>query len=77
MADKKEAAFHPGTGLPHYPDVRVQVPEWASERFGGIGAVRRALRRAGVPEERIEEFTDEAHAAADSMDVIRRWVVLR
>jgi hypothetical protein len=59
-----------------YPDVTVQLTGEDGNAMYIIGAVRKALRRAGVPAERIGEFSDEA-MSGDYDNVLRTamaWV---
>lgn len=61
---------------PYYPNVHVQLTGLNGNAFVLIGAVRRALRRAGMPATGIEEFTAEA-SAGDYDALLRtcmRWV---
>jgi hypothetical protein len=43
-----------------FPDIEVNLSESDGNAFAVIGAVRRALRKAGVPDEKIKEFSDDA-----------------
>lgn len=62
-----------------YPNVRVKITGTDSNAFFLIGTVTRAMRREGVPADKITEFTNEAmsgdysHVLATIMD----WVDAR
>ena len=43
-----------------YPDVMVDLTGRDGNAFAVIGAVRKALRRAGVPNDEIDRFSTEA-----------------
>lgn len=45
-----------------YPHVTVKLIGGDGNAFAILGAVQRALRRAGVPQEEIQTFLDEAKA---------------
>lgn len=59
-----------------YPEVVVRLVGEDGDSVAIIGRVRKALRRAGVTQEQIEEFTQEA-TSGDYDNVLRtcmRWV---
>lgn len=61
---------------PKYPTIEVNLSEGSGNAFAIIAAVRKALRRANVPAEEIEAFT-EAAKSGDYDNVIRTamaWV---
>jgi len=43
-----------------YPEIEVQLSGSDGNAFAVLGKVRKALRRADVPKEEIEQFTKEA-----------------
>lgn len=43
-----------------YPEITVQLVGEDGNAFSVIGKVRKALRRAGISDEVIQQFTDEA-----------------
>lgn len=43
---------------PRFPEIEVELDD--GNAFAILGTVRRALRRAGVSQEEIKEFSDEA-----------------
>lgn len=43
-----------------FPHVKVKLAGCGGNAFAIIGKVRKALRRAGVPQERIDAFLEEA-----------------
>ena len=45
---------------PKYPEIEVELLGHDSNAFAVLGTVRKALRRAGVSKEEIDEFTAEA-----------------
>jgi len=45
---------------PKYPNVKVNLSDEDGNAFSILGRVRKALRRAGVPEVEVQEFHDEA-----------------
>lgn len=47
------------TGV-RYPEIEVQLVGSDGNAFAILGKVRKALRRAGVSNEKIEQFTEEA-----------------
>lgn len=62
-----------------YPDVIVKLTGTDGNAFSIMGAVRRALRRAGVPSEEVREFTEQA-TSGDYTNVIStamKWVTVR
>lgn len=61
---------------PKYPDIEVQLSGEDGNAFAVMGAVTRALRRAGVPTDEVDEFRREA-MSGDYDNVLRtamRWV---
>ena len=61
---------------PKYPGVSVQLTGEDGNAFFIIGRVRQALRRAGVPIEEVDQFSNEA-MSGDYDNVLRtamRWV---
>jgi hypothetical protein len=60
-----------------YPEVLVRL-DGAGDDFRIIGQVTKAMRRAGITEQEIETFCDEAISGHDR-DLLRicgRWVML-
>lgn len=59
--------------VPRYPQVRVQV--CSDNPLALISAVRHALRRAGVPREEIQTFSQQAFAGgrSDLRTVCQGW----
>lgn len=45
---------------PKYPDIKVQLTGQDGNAFAIIGSVQRALRRAHIPAEEVEQFRNEA-----------------
>ena len=45
---------------PKYPNISVNLSECDGNSFSIIGRVRKAMKRAGVPDEEIEAFSKEA-----------------
>lgn len=45
---------------PKYPDIEVQLSGEDGNAFSIIGRVCKAMRRAGVPKDTIDKFTEEA-----------------
>lgn len=64
------------TGPVRYPEVEVQLVGQDGNAFSIMGATQRAMRRAGVSDEEIKKYADEAtsgdydHLLATTM----RWV---
>lgn len=61
-----------------YPDIRVPLVGADGNAFAILGKVRAALRHAGVEQEELELFMQEA-TAGDFDDLLRtvmRWVVV-
>ena len=61
---------------PKYPEIEVQLSGEDGNAFFIIGRVSKALRRADVPDEEIEEFRDQA-MSGDYDNVLRtcmEWV---
>jgi len=46
--------------MPKYPNVRVKLVGNDGNAFVVLGQVRRALKNAGISEEEIKKFTDQA-----------------
>ena len=46
--------------MPKYPEIKVQLTGSDGTAFAILGKVSKALRRAGVSNEEIEQFTKEA-----------------
>jgi hypothetical protein len=64
------------TTQPKYPDIEVQLSGEDGNAFAVIGAVTKALRRAGVDEAERQAFTKEA-MSGDYNNVIQtamKWV---
>jgi len=59
-----------------YPNVDVQLSGEDGNAFFIIGRVRRALRKAGVPDEEVEQFTEEAESSdyENLLQVAGEWV---
>ncbi len=47
---------------PKYPEIKVQLSGEDGNAFFIIGRVRKAMRRAGIREEEITKFTEEARS---------------
>lgn len=64
------------TTTPRYPNIEVQLSGEDGNAFAIMGAVRRALRRADVPNAEIEEFSREAMAGDYDhlLQTCMRWV---
>jgi len=45
---------------PKYPDISVELTGQDGNAFAVLGAVKKAMRRADVPHDEIQEFLDEA-----------------
>lgn len=61
---------------PKYPDVEVQLSGEDGNAFMMIGKTRRALKRHGVSDEEIEQFSTEATSGDydNVINTIGRWV---
>jgi len=61
---------------PKYPNINVKLTNIDGNAFGILGAVRKALRRAGVPPEAIEVFTKEATSGDydNLLQTVMQWV---
>lgn len=62
---------------PRFPDVYVQLTGEDGNAWFIMGRVRGALKAAGVPEETISEFTQEATSQKsydDFLSTVMRWV---
>lgn len=59
-----------------YPNVDVQLSGEDGNAFFIIGKTRRALRKAGVPDEEVEQFTEEAESSdyENLLRVVGEWV---
>ncbi len=62
--------------VPKHPDVVVQLTGEDGNAFGIVGRVRKALRRAGVPQDEVNEFMDEAMSGdyGHLLKTTMRWV---
>ena len=61
---------------PRYPDITVPLAGEDGNAFMILGRMRKALRRADVPKEEIEEFQEQA-TSGDYDDLLRtcmEWV---
>lgn len=62
-----------------YPDIEVQLSGEDGNAFAVMGAVRKALRRAGVSSEEINEYSKES-TSGDYDHLLRtamQWVTVR
>jgi hypothetical protein len=61
---------------PKYPEIRVELVGGSGNAFAILGAVRQAMRRAGLPEPEREAFTKEATAGDydNLLATAMRWV---
>jgi len=61
-----------------YPEVEVPLVGQDGNAFMIIGSVTRALRKAGVSQEEITEFTDEAMSGDydNVLQTVTRWVAV-
>lgn len=61
-----------------YPEVEVPLVGQDGNAFMIIGSVTRALRKAGVSQEEITEFTDEAMSGDYDhlLQTVTRWVAV-
>ena len=61
-----------------HPEIRVSVVPEARNDFRIIDYVTKALRKAGVPREEIDQFCDEALAAGerDLLQICGKWVTV-
>lgn len=59
-----------------YPNVTVALSEMDGNAFSIIGATRKALRRAGVSEDEIQQFSDEAKNGdyLHLIETVMEWV---
>jgi hypothetical protein len=59
-----------------YPDISVSLSGEDGNAFGILGRVTKALRRAGVPKDEIDEFYAEATAGDYDhlLQTVMRWV---
>jgi len=59
-----------------YPEIKVQLSEQDGNAFAVLGAVRKALKRAGVPEEERDAFKTEATSGDYDhlLQTAMRWV---
>lgn len=60
---------------PTYPDIHVQLSGEDGNAFSIMARARRAARRAGVPKEDIERFTEEATSGDydNVLQTVIRW----
>jgi hypothetical protein len=67
----------PGVTVKH-PEIRVSVVAEARGDFRIVDYVTKALRKAGVPQEEIDQFCDEALAAAEKelLRICGEWVTV-
>lgn len=68
-----------GSNGPKYPDVSVPMVGQDGNAFFIIGRVTGALRRAGVSQEEISAFTEEAMSGDydNLLQTVMRWVKVR
>jgi len=61
-----------------YPEIEVQLTGQDGNAFAVIGAVRKALRRAGIGQDEIALFTNEATAGDYDhlLATCMKWVVV-
>jgi hypothetical protein len=61
-----------------HPEIRVSVVPEARSDFRIVDHVTKAMRKAGVPREEIDQFCDEAVAAAEKelLRICREWVTV-
>lgn len=61
---------------PRHPEVRVPMVGEDGNAFAVLGRVMKAMRRAGVPKEEIERFSEEARAGDynNLLATVMRWV---
>lgn len=71
MCDQPDLPTKPAD--PRYPRVRVRLR--SRHPLVAVSAVRHALRRAGVRDEEVRRFTEEA-LAASTPEVCRAWAVV-
>lgn len=59
-----------------YPDVHVEISGQDGNAFMIIGRTRSAMRRGGVPDEKIDEFSREAGSGNYDhvLQTVMRWV---
>lgn len=62
-----------------YPDVKVQLTGEDSNAYNIIGLIGMALKRAGVHDEEVKEFQDEAMSGDydNVLTTAMRWVDIR
>jgi hypothetical protein len=62
--------------VPRHPEVSVRLSGVDGNAFAILGAVREALRSAGVPQAEIEEFTEQAKSGGydELLQTCMRWV---
>lgn len=63
-------------GKPKYPDVSVRLSGGSGNVYAIIGAVKRELKRAGVPAGEVSEFVSEATSGDydNALQTAMRWV---
>lgn len=61
-----------------HPEVAVRMEGEDGNAFSILGRVRRALKRAGVPDAEVKEFNDEATAGDYNhlLCTVMRWVAV-
>jgi hypothetical protein len=61
---------------PRYPDVQVQLSDQDGNAFAILGRTASALRRAGIPQEEIDEYFAEATGGDYDhlLQTTMRWV---
>lgn len=61
-----------------YPEIEVELLGNDGNAFAILGAVKKALRRGGVPSSEIEKFMDEATSGDynDLLNTVQSWVVV-
>jgi len=62
-----------------YPEIAVQLTGNDGNAFAVLGAVRKAMRRSGVPKDEIDRFTNDATAGDYNtlLATCMRWVNVR
>jgi len=64
---------------PKYPEASVKLVGEDGNAFSILGRVQRALREAGVPDDEVRAFVDEATSGDYNalLRTVRRWVEVR